>query len=157
MLHLTVLAVGKLKERYWQEACAEYAKRLAPYVHLKLIEVADLDPARNGGEARARAAEGEALLRRLPPQAWGVALDTHGRETSSEGLAGLLRESGLNGRTHLAFCIGGSTGLSDAVKERASMLMSFGPITLPHNLARVVLLEQLYRACKINAGETYHK
>ena len=124
----TVVAVGKLKEKFWKAACDEYLKRLQPYMRTKVAEVADVDPARAGGVER-----------------------------SSEGLSARIDELVVRGKSDIAFVIGGSDGVSDAVRERADETLSFGPITLPHNLARVVLLEQLYRAQKISRGEPYHK
>ena len=118
-MKFTVVAVGKLKERFWSDACAEYLKRLQPYAKTQ------------------------------------VAID--GKERSSEGLSKRLDNLMLQGKSNFAFVIGGSDGVSTAVRRRADELLSFGPITLPHNLARVVLLEQLYRTQKISHGEPYHK
>lgn len=156
-MNVSVVAVGKLKERFWSEACAEYLKRLGPYARVKVAEVPDVDPARAGGEAQARAAEGESILARLPERAWVVALAIDGRPRTSEQLSAHLDELALRGASDVAFVVGGSTGLDDAVLQRADETLSFGPITLPHNLARVVLLEQLYRAFRISRGEPYHK
>lgn len=157
MLNVTIVAVGKLKERFWADACAEYLKRLRPYARVVVEEVGDLDPARAGGEQAAREGEGRAVLARIPARAHAIALDVGGRQRSSEQIAHRLDELALGGRSDVAFAIGGSTGLDRAVLARADETLSFGPITLPHNLARVVLLEQLYRAFRISRGEPYHK
>lgn len=150
MLKITVVAVGKLKERFWKEACAEYLKRLGGYANVSVREVPD-----NGIEREARAID--AALDAAGAGAYAVLLDIDGTETSSEGLAGKLHDLSLRGVSHVVFVIGGSDGVAQCVRDRARERLSFGPITLPHNLARVVLFEQLYRACKINRGEPYHK
>ena len=156
-MKFTIIAVGKLKERFWADACAEYLKRLQPYAKTSVIEIADVDPAKAGGDAAAIEREGAAMLKALPERAHLVALAIGGRQRSSEDVSARIDELGLSGVGEIAFAIGGSCGLSAAVLARASETLSFGPITLPHNLARVVLLEQLYRACKISRGEPYHK
>lgn len=147
MQRITIFAVGKLKERFWKDACAEYLKRLSAYAKVEVRELPDSNVRE----------ESQALLAALPEKVPVVLLDIKGKETSSEGLAELIDDYGLSGDSHLAFVIGGSDGVSDEVKKRATRRVSFGPITLPHNLARVVLLEQIYRAFKINRGEPYHK
>ena len=157
MLNIVIIAVGKLKERFWADACAEYLKRLRPYAHVAVEEIPDLDPARVGGEAAAREGEGKAILDRIPSRAHVIALAIDGKQRTSEQLATHLDELALDGRSNLAFIVGGSTGLDAAVMARADEALSFGLITLPHNLARVVLLEQIYRAFRILRGEPYHK
>ena len=156
-MKITVVAVGKLKERFWADACAEYLKRLQPYARVTVSEVADVDPARAGGVDAARAKEGAAILAALPASAHVVLMAIEGKQRSSEDVSRHLDELALSGRSDLAFVIGGSDGVDAAVRARADEALSFGPITLPHNLARVVLLEQLYRAFKISRGEPYHK
>lgn len=153
----TVVAVGKLKEKFWKAACDEYLKRLQPYAKTKVVEVADVDPVRAGGVEEAKLKEGRAILAALPDHAHVVLLAIAGKQLSSEELSRNLDELALRGRSDVAFVIGGSDGVSDDVMRRADQLLSFGRITLPHNLARVVLLEQLYRAQKISRGEPYHK
>ncbi len=150
MPSITVIAVGKLKERFWKDACAEYLKRLGGYVKMQMVEVSDSTPAKE--EALIKGALGK-----LPDDARVILLDISGTPTSSEELAAYLDESALHGCSHLAFIIGGSDGVTAAIRAEADIRLSFGPITLPHNLARVVLLEQIYRAFKINRGEPYHK
>ncbi|MBQ3387199.1 MAG: 23S rRNA (pseudouridine(1915)-N(3))-methyltransferase RlmH [Eggerthellaceae bacterium] len=159
-MNITVIAVGKLKEAFWVSACAEYLKRLSSYAKVSVREVADVDPARVGGDAAAVAKEGEGVLaaiRALPERTHVVLLDIRGKERSSEALAARLEELAVGGVSDVAFVIGGSCGVGAAVRARADETLSFGPITLPHNLARVVLLEQIYRAFRINRGEPYHK
>lgn len=150
MQKTTVIAVGKLKERFWKDACAEYLKRLGGYTDTTVREVPDSNPARE--EAGICAA-----LDKLPADTHVILLDIKGRETSSTELSHKLDDLALHGTSNVAFVVGGSNGVTPTVKDRADERMSFGPITLPHNLARVVLLEQIYRAHKISRGEPYHK
>jgi 23S rRNA (pseudouridine1915-N3)-methyltransferase len=154
-MKITLIAVGRLKERFWREAADEYIKRLGLYSTLRVIEIADRDSGRNAVHALAE--EGADVLRALPSGAHVVALEIAGKERSSEEFSAHLDELGLSGRSSVAFVIGGSVGLAAGVLARADERMSLGPMTLPHNLARVVLLEQLYRAFRISRGEPYHK
>ena len=156
-MKFTIVAVGKLKERFWADACAEYLKRMQPYGKTAVKEIADIDPARAGGIDAARDREGAAIVAALPASSHVILLAIDGKERSSEGLSKRLDNLMLQGKSNFAFIIGGSDGVSDEVRKRANELLSFGPITLPHNLARVVLLEQLYRSQKISHGEPYHK
>lgn len=156
-MNIDIVAVGKLKERFWKDACAEYLKRLAPYARVTVREVADVDPQRAGGVEAARDREGAGILSAIGERSHVVLLAIEGKERSSVGISHRLDELALAGSSDLAFVIGGSDGVSDAVRGRSDELLSFGKITLPHNLARVVLLEQLYRAFKISRGEPYHK
>lgn len=156
-MKITVVCVGKLKEKFWAQAVAEYAKRLGAFCKLDIRELADVDPAKAGGEEAARTREGQAICAALPERSHVILLAIEGRERSSEALAHRLESLALSGTSDIAFVIGGSCGVSPAVYARANETLSFGPITLPHNLARVVLLEQIYRAFKINRGEPYHK
>ncbi|MFD0960317.1 23S rRNA (pseudouridine(1915)-N(3))-methyltransferase RlmH [Paenibacillus chungangensis] len=159
-MHIQIAAVGKLKEKYLVLGIAEYAKRLGPYVKLTLTEVPDerapetMSPAE---EAAVREREGERLLAQLKPDAHVIALALDGELWSSEDLAGQLDKLATYGRSHVAFVIGGSTGLAPAVLQHAQQKLSFGRMTLPHQLMRLVLIEQVYRAVKINRGEPYHK
>lgn len=157
MLRITVIAVGKLKEKFWAAACDEYLKRLRPYAKVSVAEIPDVDPARAGGVGAARIREGEGILSAVPEGARVILMAIEGKQRSSEGFSQHLDELALRGESDLAFVIGGSDGVSDAVRARSDETFSFGPITLPHNLARVVLLEQIYRAFKISRGEPYHK
>lgn len=159
MMHITVIAVGKLKEQFWSAACAEYLKRLRAYASVEVRELADVDPARAGGEAQARAQESAAIVDALDalPGAYAVLLDIGGKAVSSEDIAHALDSLALEGTSDVALVIGGSCGVDDAIRQRVSARWSLGRITLPHNLARVVVLEQIYRAFKINRREPYHK
>jgi 23S rRNA (pseudouridine1915-N3)-methyltransferase len=155
--HIKVIAVGKLKERFWVQACDEYIKRLRPYVALDVVELPDIDPARAGGEAPALAREAEAIFRAVPEGACMVLLDVAGKDYSSEQIARMLDDLATEGKNDVAFVIGSSCGVDKSVRDRADVRLSFGKITMPHNIARVVLLEQLYRAQKIIRREPYHK
>lgn len=157
MLHIRVVAVGALKERFWKDACAEYLKRLTPYAAVTVTEVPDVDPARVGGDGAAVEREGEAILKALKPGERVVLLDIGGTPVTSPDIANALEAWALDGVNDVALVIGGSCGVSEAVRQRAQTRWSLGRITLPHNLARVVVLEQLYRAFKIQRGEPYHK
>ncbi|MGQ9558480.1 MAG: 23S rRNA (pseudouridine(1915)-N(3))-methyltransferase RlmH [Desulfurispora sp.] len=160
MLQIKILAVGRLKEDYWLSASREYIKRLGRLVRISVQEVAD-EPAPEGisgaVQEQIKMREGERLLRHLRPGDYAVALDLKGRRLSSEDLADWLAGHAIRGRSSLAFFIGGSLGLADQVLERCQERFKLSDLTFPHQLARIILLEQLYRACKINAGEAYHK
>lgn len=156
-MNITIICVGKLKEKFWTDACNEYLKRLRPYAQVEVREVPDIDPARAGGVAGSLEREGEAILAALPQRAHVFLLAIQGKQRSSEDFSAHLDELALCGESNVAFVIGGSNGVNNAVRTRANETFSFGRITLPHNLARVVLLEQLYRAFKISRGEPYHK
>ena len=159
-MNLDVLCVGKVRERFLRDAIDEYSKRLTRFCRLDIIEVADErtpEHASEGMERQIRAREGERLARHLRPDAYVIALAIDGRTMSSEGFAAKLGDLALTGRSHIQFVIGGSIGLDEAVLRRADLRLSFSPMTFPHQLMRVILLEQIYRAFKINAHEPYHK
>ena len=158
-MNVTILAVGKLKDRFFEEGCGEYQKRLMRYCTLSVREAADekapeaLSPAQ---EEQVKEREGKRLLNLLDPKDHVIALTATGRAYTSEGLAvriGALRDQGKN----VTFLIGGSLGLSKEAVDRADEELSLSKLTLPHRLARLVLLEQLYRSFKILNHETYHK
>jgi 23S rRNA (pseudouridine1915-N3)-methyltransferase len=151
----TIIAVGTLKG-WTDEGCRDYLKRLRRYFPVEVVEVSEEDLNR-GTSKEVLAAEARKLLRRIPAGAYVISLDREkGKPLSSEKLEYRMNSLGLSGRSHVAFVLGGPLGLAPEVLARADALVSFGPITLPHALARVVLLEQLYRAAKINRGERYH-
>ena len=151
----TVVAVGSLKG-WAADGADDYLKRLRRLFPVEIIEVPEEDLNRRT-PAEVLAAEAKRLLRRVPAGAYTVALDREkGEPLTSEKLARRLNSLGLSGRSHVAFVVGGPLGLSREILEKADAVISFGQITLPHALARVVLLEQLYRAAKINRGERYH-
>ena len=163
-MNIDVICIGKLKESYWTGAAAEYAKRLGRFCKLNVWELPESRLADNASPAQEEAvkeAEGKAILAKIEglgrQQAYVFALDPRGKQISSEDLADRLSQIVLNGKSRVAFVIGGSLGLSDDVRKSADCLLSFSAMTFPHQLFRVMLLEQIYRACKINAGEKYHK
>ncbi len=160
MFSVTVLAVGKLKERFYLDACREYAKRLEPYCRLELVELPERRLPENPSPAEIAAGlarEAESIRARLPKGAWVCVLTPEGRLCSSEQLAGRLRDLKGAGQSAACFILGGSFGLDPSVKARADFRLSMSPMTFPHHLARVMLLEQLYRAETIQAGGKYHK
>jgi 23S rRNA (pseudouridine1915-N3)-methyltransferase len=154
-MRITLVAVGRLKEAYWREAAAEYLKRMRPYATIDVVEVPDRDVTRD--ETRALAEEGVDVLRALPDAAHVIALEISGRRHSSEEFADEIADHMVGGRSHVAFVLGGAAGLAPEVLSRADGRLSLGPMTLPHQLARVVLLEQIYRAFRIMRGEPYHR
>lgn len=155
-MKITIIAVGKLKEKFWKQALEEYLKRLQSYADVHVCEVADRDPARFG-DAKTLELEGEDIVAALPERAYIVLLDIDGTLHSSEEIADFLSVRMNEGASHIVFIIGGSLGVSQTVRKRAQTRMSLGRITLPHNLARVVLAEQIYRSFRIIRGEPYHK
>jgi 23S rRNA (pseudouridine1915-N3)-methyltransferase len=157
---MTIIAVGKIKERFYTEALSEYSKRLSKYVKLEVLEVADEktpDQASEREEAQILDKEGQRILSKIPQNAYVVALAIEGKMLTSEGLSEKLAELGLRGDSHVAFVIGGSLGLAPSVMERADFKLSFSKMTFPHQLMRVILLEQIYRAMRIMRNEPYHK
>ena len=159
-MNITIIAVGKLKERFWVDACGEYLKRLGAYAKVNVRELADVNPAHVGGESAAVDKESAAIigvLDTLPADTHVVLLAIKGKQLSSVEFSQRFDSWALRGTANIAFIIGGSCGVNEAVVARAHEQFSFGKITLPHNLARVVLLEQVYRAFKISHGEPYHK
>ena len=160
MQRVTLISVGKLKERFYAEAAAEYVKRLGRYCKLTVVELPEERLPENPSPAQVEAAlekEAGAILGRLPPAATLVALCVEGRTRSSVELARLMGTWAGRGENQLVFVIGGSFGLHGSVKARAAERLSMSPMTFPHHLARVMLLEQIYRAYQINAGTRYHK
>ncbi len=152
MINLKIVCVGNLKEDFWKKACEEYIKRLSRFCNVKVVELAEQNKFEN--ESRILLEEGKEILKNISPNS--VLLDVKGKEVSSEELAEKIKKISLESN-EIAFVIGGSYGICDKVKEYAKDRISFGKITLPHNLARVVLLEQVYRAFMINSGAKYHK
>ena len=160
MLSVHMICVGRLKEKFYKDACAEYIKRLSPYCRLTLTEIPEVKLPQSPSLGEITAAldkEGDAIRARIPPSSRTVALCVEGRLRSSEELARSLPAGGESGYKHLVFLIGGSFGLHPSVKGAAQDRLSMSPMTFPHHLARVMLLEQLYRAFKINEGSVYHK
>lgn len=160
MLNVTLLCVGKLKEAYWRDACAEYEKRLGAFCRFKLVEVAEERLPENPSAAQISAtmeAEGKRLLDQMPKDCAVIPLCIEGKELDSPSLSARIQKLAVEGTSHIAFVIGGSWGLSDAVKNRAVLRLSMSPMTFPHQLARVMVLEQVYRAFQIASGGKYHK
>lgn len=160
MQTVTVLCVGKLKERFYADACAEYQKRLTRFCRLNLIELPEQrlpDDPSSAEIAAALEREADAITEKLPRGGAVVALCIEGKELSSEQLAGALARYATQGVSQLTFLIGGSFGLAERVKQAADLRLSMSPMTFPHHLARVMLLEQIYRAYQIQSGTKYHK
>lgn len=160
MLSVYLICVGKLKEKFYKDACAEYVKRLSPYCKLTLIEIPEVKLSQKptlGEIENALNKEGDAIRAKLPPSARVVALCVEGRMRSSEEMSHMIPAAGISRDKHLVFLIGGSYGLHPSIKAEANTQLSMSPMTFPHHLARVMLLEQLYRAFKINEGASYHK
>jgi 23S rRNA (pseudouridine1915-N3)-methyltransferase len=154
-MHIDLIAVGSMKEPHYRAAAEEYLKRLRPYADVRVVEVADRDLSRE--EVRAMAEEGAGILRALRAGAYMVALDAGGTEMDSETFSGWLQRRMNEGDSNLAFVIGGAAGLAPDVCAAARERLSLSRMTLPHQLARVVLLEQVYRAFRIMRGEPYHR
>lgn len=158
-MKIRIVAVGKLKEKYLREGVAEYEKRLAPFASVDLLETREEYMAENPSEAQRQqtlAKEGERLLRLVPERSFLIVLDVKGKLLSSEALAKELASLALQGQSDLTFLIGGAFGLSPAVRDRADLRISFSPMTFTHQMVRLLLYEQIYRAFKINRGEKYH-
>ena len=159
-MNIKVVCIGKLKEKYWSDAVAEYSKRLKAYCALEIVELKEARlPDRTGDaeEESVKLAEGRDILSHIKKDEYVITLEVLGKSLSSEGLAEKIDKLGLDGRSDVVFVIGGSLGLSKEVSERADFKLSFSAMTFPHQMMRVFLLEQIYRAFKINRGETYHK
>ncbi|WP_035292930.1 23S rRNA (pseudouridine(1915)-N(3))-methyltransferase RlmH [Clostridium sp. KNHs214] len=159
-MNITIISVGKLKEKYLKMAIDEYSKRLGRYCKLELIEVHDEKTPDNASEKEKLAIkekEGQAILNHLKDNMYIVALDLKGKMISSEELSDFIGECTLKGSSHIAFIIGGSLGLSQEILKRANYKLCFSKMTFPHQLFRVMLLEQIYRGFRIRSGEPYHK
>ncbi|MCC2231543.1 23S rRNA (pseudouridine(1915)-N(3))-methyltransferase RlmH [Hominifimenecus microfluidus] len=159
-MKISILTVGKIKEKYFNDAIAEYSKRLSRYCNLEILQVADEKTPDHASEAlcvQIKEKEGERLLRLIREDAYVIALAIDGKSMTSEQLAGKIDGLGVRGVSHIQFIIGGSLGLSDAVLKRADEHLSFSAMTFPHQLMRVILLEQIYRSYRIIKGEPYHK
>ena len=159
-MRITLLAVGKIKEKYLVQGISEYAKRLSRYCKLEIVEVADEktpDKAGDAVEAQIKETEGRRLLKYIREGDYVVALAIQGKMLDSIELSKLVENLGIQGESSLVFVIGGSLGLSDEVMRRADYLLSFSKMTFPHQLMRVILLEQIYRSYRIMNHEPYHK
>lgn len=159
-MKITVIAVGKLKERFFEDAVAEYAKRLSRYCKLEILQVADEKTPDRASEAMAeqiKDKEGDRILANIRDGAYVIALAIEGRMLNSEELSEKIEKLGISGVSHVQIVIGGSLGLSKKVMNRADLALSFSKMTFPHQLMRVVLLEQIYRSYRIIEGAPYHK
>lgn len=159
-MKITLVAVGKIKEKFFADAIGEYGKRLSRYCKLEIIQVADEKTPDKASEAQARQIkekEGERVLAQIKEGSYVIALAIEGKMASSEELAEKMERLGIEGKSQVVFVIGGSLGLSEAVMRRADENLSFSRMTFPHQLMRVILLEQIYRSYRIIAGEPYHK
>ena len=159
-MKITCVVVGKIKEKYFTDAIKEYSKRLSRYCKLEIVELADEktpDGASEAEEVAIREKEGERILKALKDDAYVIALAIEGKMLDSVELSQKIDRLGVSGTSHIAFVIGGSLGLTPAVMKRADYALSFSRMTFPHQLMRVVLLEQLYRSYRILKNEPYHK
>lgn len=161
MFTVTVIAVGRLKDKFFEDASKEYLKRLGAYAKVNILEIKAFDTAsEHPSEAEIQSVlkkEGTEILKKIPSDSEVVALCIEGKLYSSEALSDLFVSSANAGKSHICFIIGGSYGLSEEVKSRAKIRLSMSKMTFPHRLARIMLLEQTYRAFKIAKGEKYHK
>lgn len=158
-MNINVICVGKLKEKYLKEAVLEYSKRLSRFTNFSFCEIPDLkipDNASKAEEAAILEKEGDAIIAKIKPGAYVVTMCVEGKELSSPEIAEKMKDIMMSS-SNIVFVIGGSLGLSEKVKNMSKLRLSFGKITLPHQLMRVILAEQIYRAFKINNNETYHK
>ena len=159
-MSITIVCVGKLKEKHFKDACNEYQKRLTRLMPTQVIEVPDEsepDKASPKLIEKIKQIEGERLLNKIPPKAYVIAMAINGKRMDSTNLASFIKDLFIQGKSNIYFVIGGSVGLSDEVLSRANEKLTLSSLTFPHALARVILLEQLFRVGKINAGESYHK
>lgn len=160
MFEITLICMGKLKEKFYLSAAAEYEKRLKGYCRFQILELPEVRLPEDPSPAEISAGlekEAELILSKLPKGAWFCTLTPEGRMLSSQELAGKLQDVKLSGKSSAVFLIGSSFGIAPRVKSAADLKLSMSPMTFPHHLARVMLLEQLYRAEAIQAGSKYHK
>lgn len=159
-MKITILTVGKIKEKYLKDAIAEYAKRLSRYCKLEIVEVADEKTIENASqvlETQIRDKEAERLMKYIREDAYVITLEIKGKQLTSEELSEKINQLGIQGKGHIIFVIGGSIGLGDEILKRSDYALSFSKMTFPHQLMRVILLEQIYRSYRIINGEPYHK
>ncbi len=159
-MKITILCVGKVKEKFYRDAIDEFAKRLSRYCKLEIVEVADEKTAEQASETEIRIVkekEGERLLKNIKDDSYVITLCIDGKQLDSEELSEKMEKLGVRGISHIYFVIGGSLGLADAVVRRADFKLSFSKMTFPHQLMRVILLEQIYRGYRIMNKEPYHK
>ncbi len=158
-MKITIVAAGKIKEKYLSEGIGEFMKRLRPYAQVQIVEIGEEKMKENPSEAekeKTLTKEGERLLRQVPEGSHLIVLDVYGKNMSSEELAADIDKLGLEGKSNITFLIGGAFGLSKEVRKAADELLSFSKMTFTHQMVRLLLVEQIYRAFKINRGEKYH-
>jgi len=159
-MKITILSVGKVKEKFYRDAIDEFVKRLSRYCKLEIIEVSDEKTQEQASETEIRLVkekEGERLMKNIKDDSYVIALCIDGKQLDSEELSEKMEKLGVQGISHICFVIGGSLGLSDVVVKRADYKLSFSKMTFPHQLMRVILLEQIYRGFRIMNHEPYHK
>lgn len=159
-IKLTIICVGKLKEKHYRDAVGEYVKRLSRYCKLEILEVADEKTPDKAGEASEdaiKAKEAQRILGKIKEDAYVCTLEIAGSRYTSEAFANLINQAAVKGTSHITFVIGGSLGLHDSVRLRSDLAISFSDMTFPHQLMRVILAEQIYRAYRIIHKEPYHK
>ena len=159
-MNIQIICIGKLKEKYWTDAVAEYMKRLGRYCNIEIVELKEAKLPANASEAdeeNVKIEEGHSILKSIKDDTYVITLEILGKQLTSPELADKIEELSLTGRSNVAFVIGGSLGLSTEVSKRADYKLSFSKMTFPHQMMRVILLEQIYRGFKIIRHETYHK
>lgn len=159
-MNIDIICIGKLKEKYWTDAVNEYVKRLKAYANVSIVELKESRLPENASpkdEENVKLEEGRSILKSIKDSTYVITLEIKGKQLSSEELAEKMSDLALNGKSDIAFVIGGSLGLSPEVSARSNYKLSFSNMTFPHQMMRVILLEQVYRAFKINRNETYHK
>ncbi|MBQ4649466.1 MAG: 23S rRNA (pseudouridine(1915)-N(3))-methyltransferase RlmH [Firmicutes bacterium] len=159
-MNIQIICIGKLKEKYWTDAIAEYSKRLSRYCTLEIVELKESrlpDKASAADEENVKVEEGRSILRAIKDGTYVITLEILGKQLSSPELADKIQTLSIEGKSNVAFVIGGSLGLSSEVSKRADYKLSFSKMTFPHQMMRVVLLEQIYRSFKIIKNEAYHK
>lgn len=157
MLSIDIICVGKLKEKFFLDAVNEYRKRLSAYCKLNIHELAEIAVKNEAEIAKALESEGEAITSKIPKDAYVIAMCVEGELVSSEKLSERISNLAVQGKSKLCFLIGGSNGISEKIKAKADFRLSMSKMTFPHHLARVMVLEQIYRAFKIEEGSGYHK
>lgn len=159
-MKITILAVGKIKEPFYRQAIAEFEKRLGKYIKLTIIEIQDEKTPENASAQEQKIIldkEGARLMKQIPANAYVIALAIQGRQLDSMQLSEMVQSLGVGGTSHIVFLIGGSLGLADTVLKNADLQLSFSKMTFPHQLMRIILLEQVYRSMRIIHHEPYHK
>lgn len=159
-MKITIICIGKIKEKFYRDAVLEYLKRLSRYSKTQIKEADDEPLSENASEAAKEAVllkEGERINKLIPSGAFVIVLDSHGKKMDSEGFSKFMEDLGVRGQGNICFIIGGSVGINEGIKNKADIMISFSDMTFPHQLMRVILLEQIYRGFRIMKGEPYHK